>query len=366
MGKINPKDILLMRQALKCAEKGRGAVHPNPMVGAVLVKEGRVIAEGFHEKFGDPHAEVNAIKNSKVDPRGATLYVTLEPCSHQGKTPPCAEFVIKSGIKKVVIARQDSNPLVSGRGIAALKKAGVEVVLGVLEKESSRLNQDFDFWIRTKIPYVVVKAAQSVDGKIATSSGDSQWITGVEARKLSHQLRLEADAVLVGVNTVLKDDPKLSVRAVRTKHQPVKIILDSFLKTPPNAKIFSKESPGKVILAVTSKVSRRKIKSFEKKAQVLVVPEKAGRVDFESLLRTLGKDGIVKILVEGGGETIASALESKRVQEAYFFVAPTIIGGRSAVGSVAGNGVGRLSQALHFREWSAKPVGKDLLIHGYF
>lgn len=366
---VIPQDILFMRRALKLARRGQGCVHPNPMVGAVLVKDGRIVGEGFHERFGGPHAEVNAIRRSRRTPKGCTLYLTLEPCSHVGKTPPCAELILKSGIKKVVIATKDPNPVVNGRGAQMLKKAGVQVTEGVLTQEARALNRDFSHWVRQRMPYGVVKIAQSLDGKIATRTGESHWISGPEARDVSQTLRAASDAVLVGVRTILQDNPYLSVRNGMEKKNgfrpPVKVILDGALRTPLHANIFSGKSTGGVILAATRRAPKNRIRLLRKKAEVLVLPGRGGRVDLKSLFKELAKRGIVSVLVEGGGETIAEALNRKLAQELYWFVAPKIIGGRGAPASVGGSGIDSLKRSFAVRQMSVRRIGEDLLVHGF-
>lgn len=314
-----------------------------------------MIAQGFHEKFGGAHAEVVAVRRAGVRARGATLYVTLEPCVHFGKTPPCADFLIKHGIHKVVVAATDPNPLVSGKGLRRLKKAGVKVVKGVLEKEAMELNRDFNHWITKKMPYVIAKAGQSLDGKIATRLGESRWITGLKARAFGHELRAWSDAILVGVNTVLRDNPRLGVRFSKRRGAlaPLRIVLDSRLRTPLGARLFSRNSGGPVILAVTDKTSKSRHGKFRGKAEVLEVRAKKGRVDLAALLEILGKRGIVRMLVEGGGEVLASFFEEKLVNEAYFLIAPKIIGG-----------VDSLKDAVRIRPLETRFLGEDLLVHG--
>lgn len=357
-----------MRRALRLAGRGAGRVHPNPLVGAVLAKNGRVVAGGAHLEFGGPHAEVRAISRAGRRAAAGVLYVTLEPCAHTGKTPPCVGLILKSKIKKVVAGMTDPNPLVSGKGFAALKKAGVRVVSGVLKEECAALNKDFTFWVRRRLPYVIVKAAQSLDGKIALASGRSRWITGEAARAWGQRLRAEADGILVGVHTILNDDPLLSARTGSRGRihgpQPLKIILDSRLRTPPNARIFSKASPGKVLILTAKNPGDDSRARYGGRAEILRAPSARGRVDFRSALRCLGKRGIVRLLVEGGGETIASAFLSGLVQEAYFFIAPKIIGGRRSVSSVGGPDPASLGRAIRFRRWKILPVGGDFLVHG--
>lgn len=354
-----------MKKALRLAKRGAGRVHPNPLVGAVLVKNGHIIGEGAHEKFGWPHAEVSAIRAAQ-GAAGATLYVTLEPCPHTGKTPPCTDLILRVGIKKVVIAAPDPNPLVSGRGISTLRKKGVDVSVGVLEAEALELNKDYNHWVKEKTPYTILKFAQSLDGKIADSSGRSRWISGEDSRALSHGLRGEADAILVGVNTVLKDDPLLSARLASFRRtQPVKVVLDTHLRTPLNARIFSKASPGAVILATGVKETHPKFKSLRSKAELLRVPLKKGRIDLRSLFRALGRKGITHLLIEGGSEVTADVLAQKLAHEVYCFISPVILGGKSAPGSVGGAGFD-LKKALKLRSVTTQRIGEDLLVRGAF
>ena len=360
-----------MRRALEVARRGEGRVHPNPLVGAVLVKNGRILSEGAHERFGGPHAEVNALRGIKKIPSGTTLYLTLEPCDHFGKTPPCTEVILRSGVRKVVFAMRDPNPAVAGRGYKKLKKQGVTVRAGVLEKEAQLMNRHYTYWIKNKRPYITVKVGQSLDGKIATRTGRSRWITGDSARQRAHELRRQSDAVLVGVSTVLNDNPLLTVRLPRRqaglpgRHpQPLKVVLDTSLKTPKRAQLLSKKSPGPTLIFTTRRAALR-AKRYGGRAQVVVVPEKkAGRLDWRAILRELGRRGVTSLLVEGGGEVIGSLFSEGRVQEAYFFMAPRIIGGRDAVGSVGGQGVSDLRRAASFKHWEAERVGDDLLFHG--
>ena len=354
-----------MRRALALARQGEGHVHPNPMVGAVLAKGGRVLSEGAHERFGSAHAEVNALKKFKKVPVGSTLYVTLEPCAHFGKTPPCADFLLEKGLRRVVVAMKDPNSKVAGRGIQKLKKQGVSVRVGLLEKEARTMNRFYIHWIKTRRPYVTVKVGQSLDGKIATRTGRSKWITGEDSRRRAHVLRRSADAILVGVNTVFKDNPLLSVRLPGQCSQPLKVVLDATLKTKPSSAIFSSKSPGKVLIFTTRRAQALRGRALSGKAELFSVPEKKkGLLNWRAVLKELGRRGIVHLLVEGGGEILGSLFSENRVQEAYFFMAPRIVGGRGAVGSVGGEGVSEISHAARFKRWSSERVGEDLLFHG--
>lgn len=351
-----------MRRALDLARVTAARVHPNPYVGAVVVKDSHVVGEGRHEKFGAAHAEVNALRRAGTRARGATLYVTLEPCPHFGKTPPCADLVAACGVARVVVGALDPNPVVSGRGVRRLRELGLHVDTGVMEREALDLNRDFNHWIRRKTPYAVLKSAQSLDGKIATRTGDSKWITGREARHFGHSLRAEADAILVGVNTVLKDNPRLDARLSGNGRHPVKVVVDSALRTPSRARLFGGRAP--VILAVTKKAPPGRIAHFKGKAAVFVAKERGGRVDLEDLFRELGRRGIVRLLIEGGGEVAAAALERELVREIYAFIAPLIIGGREAVDAVGGAGAKRLRDAVPVKDAEIMRLGEDLLVWG--
>ncbi len=367
MQKVTRQDVLYLKRAIQIAKRGIGKVSPNPIVGAVLVKNRKIIGEGAHLRFGGPHAEVNTILNAKKkDLAGATLYVSLEPCAHQGKTPPCTALILKKNIRRVVIGARDPNPVVSGRGVRILRQRGVKVLTGVLEKEASELNKGYNRWIRTKKPYVIVKVAQSLDGKIATRTGQSRWISGEAARQFGHELRAASGAILIGVNTVLRDNPRLDVRHVAIAAQPVKVVLDSALRIRPTSRLFSPRSTAPVILAVTQKAPKSKFRVFKGKAEIWVMREKNGRVDLKQVLERLGRRGICQVLIEGGGEVIGDAFSNRIVNEVYFLIAPLVIGGRQAVGSVGGSGIRKLSDAYRFKKIEAQKIGDDILIHGEF
>jgi diaminohydroxyphosphoribosylaminopyrimidine deaminase / 5-amino-6-(5-phosphoribosylamino)uracil reductase len=301
----------------------------------------------------------------KTVPKRSTLYVTLEPCVHFGKTPPCADYVIARGIDRVVIGSKDPNPLVGGKGIARLRQAGIRVVSGVLEEKTDALNKEFNYWIRHQRPYVTVKMAQSLDGKIATPRGQSRWISGRKARALSHRLRARSDAVLVGIGTVLKDDPALTVRGVGKARSPIKIVLDSYLETPPDARLFREPLDAKVLLAACCRAPASRKRILEKKAVVLTIREKRkGFLDCQELMTALGKLGIVSVLAEGGSQAAAGLLKAGVVQEIYWVVAPIIIGGADSPGSVGGVGPRWLRQALKIKKMNCRFIGNDLLIHG--
>jgi diaminohydroxyphosphoribosylaminopyrimidine deaminase/5-amino-6-(5-phosphoribosylamino)uracil reductase len=354
-----------MQMALELAEKGRGAVAPNPMVGAIIVKDGRIIGAGYHEKFGEGHAEVNAIRSATEDVAGATIYVTLEPCSHYGKTPPCSDKIIEKKIGRVVIAALDPNPLVSGRGVKKLQAAGIEVVTGILAEESSRLNEIFMKYIVAKEPFVVMKAAMSLDGKIATRTGESQWITGPAARERVHQLRSALSGIMVGVQTVITDDPQLTSRIPGGKN-PLRIIVDSTLLIPLEAKVLQNQELAKTIIATTERADRNKAALLEAAGiELLTVPAKDGRTDLKALMRALGERGIDSILLEGGATLNFSALQAGIVDKVQIYIAPKLIGGETAKTPVGGEGIEKLSQAFGVLDLKASSVGEDILLEGY-
>jgi diaminohydroxyphosphoribosylaminopyrimidine deaminase/5-amino-6-(5-phosphoribosylamino)uracil reductase len=355
-------DEKYLRQAIQLALKAEGKTSPNPLVGAVVVKSGKVVGRGYHQRAGQAHAEILALRQAGKKARQATLYLNLEPCCHFGRTPPCVDKIAESGIKKVVISMPDPNPLVSGKGIRFLRKKGVKVKVGVLKKEALNLNAVFIKYITQSMPFVSVKVAESLDGKIASKSGDSKWISSFAARQFSQKLRAKVDAILVGKNTLLNDNPRLTNRL--SGFQPYKVILDSRLEANPKAKIFLKH-PEKVILATTNLASMRKRKLFQRLGtQVYLVKRKAGRVDLRDLMKKLAAREISHVLIEGGGETVASALKEKIVDRIFFFVAPKIIGGKSAPTAVAGEGIARLSQAIKVRDLQCEQIGNDYLFTG--
>jgi diaminohydroxyphosphoribosylaminopyrimidine deaminase/5-amino-6-(5-phosphoribosylamino)uracil reductase len=355
----------LMRRALELAERGAGRVNPNPLVGAVVVKDGRIVGEGFHERFGGPHAEVLALDAAGEEARGADLYVTLEPCVHWGKTPPCVERIISSGIKRVFVAVRDPNPLVNGKGIATLREAGIAVTEGVLEREARKLNEPFFKFITTKRPFVVLKLALSLDGKVATRSGESRWISNERSRELVHQMRNRYAAVLVGVNTILRDDPQLTARAAGAR-DPWRIVLDSRGRIPLEAKVLSLGSPAPTVVATTELMPQEKERALiSKGARVWRLRARDGRVDLEELLVRLGEEGLDSLLVEGGPTVAAGFLEAGLVDKVVFFIAPKIIGGEEAPGAVGGRGVEGLAEAWKLKDISVRMLEGDLVYEGY-
>ena len=363
----------IMLRALALAETARGRTSPNPLVGAVLIKNGKIVAEGFHEKAGKDHAEIVAMKKAKGNAKGATLYVTLEPCCHEGKTPPCADAIIGAGIAKVVVATPDPNPLVAGKGIARLKKAGITVMVGLLQKEARQLNEGWNKFITQKLPFVTLKAACSLDGKIAAEDGSSKWISNELSRQKVHEMRAAADAVMVGVNTVLKDDPRLNVRLPKKTGftHPLRVIVDTNLDTPPDAAALH-SAGGKVLIATASDNSRR-VKALEEEgADVLRLPEKNKRVSLKELLVELGSRGVVNLMIEGGGELYTAALNEGIVDKLALFYAPVLIGGgRYQV--FGGAGVKTMADAIAIHNMTVTPIGDarlskfsvNFLVEGY-
>ncbi len=341
-----------MRLALSLAERRKGYTHPNPTVGAVVVKNGRVVGLGYHEKAGKEHAEVVALRRAGRESAGSTLYVTLEPCTHFGKTPPCTDAILRSGVRRVVVATRDPNPLVGGKGIERLKKAGLEVVEGVCEEEALRLNEDFFVYITEKRPFVTLKWAQTIDGKLATRSGKSKWITSYESRKYAHRLRLEATAVLVGVNTVIEDDPLLTVRHIPAQKQPVRIILDPGLRTPLGARILNtREAPTWI---VTKKKGSETKPYKEKGVRIITVED----FNLKNILSVLHSCGIVHLLVEGGPRTLSSFLKEKLFDRLLVFIAPKVMGEGLTLGGLAPLGV---EETLNLKRKRLIFLGKDCL-----
>ncbi len=362
----NSLDKKFMLMALSLAQKAKGRTSPNPMVGAVVVKSGKVISTGFHHRAGEPHAEAIALRKAGSMSRGATLYVTLEPCSHTNKrTPPCVPLVMQSGIKRVVVAMIDPNPRVSGGGIRALRKAGISVVTGVLKQESLKLNEAFVKYITRGVPFVTLKIAQTLDGKIATSSGESQWITGKKAREEGHRLRDANDAILVGINTILRDNPSLTTRILNGR-DPVRVILDSRLRIPLSAKVITQKSASKTIMATLATAARTKIKKLlSAGVDVLLVKPDRGRVDLHDLMVQLGKREIISVLVEGGAEVHASALKAGIADKVVLFVAPMLMTGADSLCAIGGISPARLSKAIRLRDLIARFVGEDIMVEGY-
>lgn len=364
---IIEKDRFFIKRALRLAAIADGKTSPNPMVGAIIVKNGRVVAEDFHKKAGEPHAEALVIERSKEKARGSTLYVTLEPCCHLDKrTPPCTKAIIDAGIKRVVIAMRDPNPKVSGGGISELRRHGIEVIEGVCEEEAKRLNEAYIKYITTGMPFVILKAAMTLDGKIATPEGESKWITGVKARKLVHKMRSNVDAILTAVGTVKTDNPELTVRVrKRDVKQPKRIIIDPILDIPINYKIF--ETPPETIV-VTKKEKKEDIKQNQKdliNKGIKIIEYEGDRLDLRWLMKRLGEMGIMSVMIEGGASLNAYALEDGIVDKVVFFIAPKIIGGRDSIPVVGGNFYKKLEDAYRIKDINIRKVAEDIMITGY-
>ncbi len=364
-------DARYMARALALARRAMGRTSPNPLVGAVVVRGGHIVGEGFHERAGHPHAEAVALGAAGEAARGATLYVNLEPCAHFGRTPPCADAIAAAGVRRVVAACGDPNPLVAGRGFARLRAAGVAVTEGVLAEEARALNEPFFHYVTTGRPFFLLKAAMTLDGKIATAAGRSRWITGEEARAEVHRLRAGLDAVLVGVGTVLADDPLLTARLPGGR-DPVRVVADSRLRLPVTARVLNPDSPAPLWVATTEAGWRARGRSLLAAArrrgaacEILVLPAREGRVDLEALAEELARRQVTSVLVEAGATLNAALLAAGLVQKVAFFLAPTIVGGEAAPGPVGGPGVAELTSSWRLDGVRVRPVGSDLLVTGY-
>lgn len=359
-------DKSFMKLALQLAARAKGRTSPNPMVGAVVVKDGIIVGRGFHQKAGTPHAEIHALREAGPQARGATLYVTLEPCCHYGRTGPCTEAIIQAGIARTVVAMTDPNHLVAGKGLKRLEEAGISVKHGVMEEEARRLNEVFLKYITTRTPFVVAKAAVSLDGKIATRSGKSRWITGSKARAYGHRLRDRYDAILVGIGTILADNPVLTTRLPgRRGRDPVRIVLDSRGRTPPDAKILNQQSEAPTIIAVTQDAPSERLAALREAGAEILIVNDGPRVDLYELMKLLGAREITSVLIEGGAAVHGSAFEAGIVDKVVWFVAPKIIGGRDAPGPVGGLGVDDPNGAPQLEGFKIRRLGEDFCIEGY-
>ena len=354
-----------MALALTLAAQGLGTVDPNPLVGAVVVRDGRIVGMGYHQRPGEPHAEVHALRAAGPLARGATLYVNLEPCAHHGRTPPCTETIIGAGIRRVVAAIEDPDPRVRGRGFARLRAAGIDVTVGVRAEEARRLNEVFLKYAATGRPFVLLKAAASLDGRIATRTGASRWITGPEARALVHRLRAAYPSIMVGIGTALSDDPELTARTdPPAARQPLRVVVDSRARLPRDARML--RAPGRTLVATTASAPAGRVRELERAgAEVVCLPDLAGRVDLEALLEELGRRGISGVLLEGGATLNGAMLERRLVDKVMFFLAPTLIGGRDAPGAIGGVGAAELSDAPRLVDVQWQACGADLCVTGY-
>jgi len=354
-----------MDLALALAALGEGTTDPNPMVGAVVVRDGRIVGMGFHERPGAPHAEVRALEAAGPLAQGATLYVNLEPCAHYGRTPPCTRAIIAAGIQRVVAAIEDPDRRVAGRGFAQLREAGIEVIVGIRSDEARRLNELFLKHAATGRPFVLLKAATSLDGRIATVTGASRWITGQEARTLVHRLRARYPAIMVGSGTALADDPELTARTdPPAPRQPLRVVVDSQARLPVTARML--KAPGMTLVATTEAAPAARRQALTAAgAEVLVLPQRAGRVDLAALMDELGGRGITGVLLEGGAGLNGAMLEQGLVDKVMFFIAPMLIGGKEAPAAIGGTGAAALQDAWRLQDVSWEPCGTDLLVSGY-
>ncbi len=364
---MNENNQKYMQQALHLAKLAIGKTSPNPVVGAVIVKDEQIVGEGYHQKAGTPHAEVHALRQAGEKARGATIYVSLEPCSHYGCTPPCADALIEAGLKKAVIATLDPNPQVAGKGIQKLLDAGIEVELGVLEAQARQMNEKFFQYIKTKRPLVAIKTAMTLDGKIASNCGDSRWITGEDARNYVHQLRGTYDAILVGIGTVLKDDPMLNVRLANSDyHDPIRIIIDSHLEIPLYSQIVATSQQQKSIIFCAKDADQARQNRLEAAGcEVQRINSCDGRLVLEEVLDFLGEMKLCSLLVEGGGTINAALLENGLADKVYWFIAPKIIGGQDAPTPVEGRGFDFMKDALELKSLEISNFGRDIMISGY-
>lgn len=358
-------DEKYMRLAIDLAKKGKGRVGKNPLVGAVLVKNDRVIGQGYHEAYGMAHAEENAINNSSEPVAGADLYVTLEPCCHFGKRPPCCNLLINSKISKVYVACLDPNPKVSGKGVETLERAGIPVQVGVLEEEGNKINASFFYHIRHRLPYVIMKAAMTLDGKIASPNGDSKWVTGEESRKKVHELRTDLDGIMVGINTIIKDNPSLNVRKVEGE-DPIRIVVDSKLRIGRDAEILHLKSNAKTIIATTEAYDKEKYDYLLglENVEVIIAKTKDKRVDLVDLMGKLYEKGISSILLEGGGSLNYEMLKEGLVCKVMVFIAPKIIGGKDSLTPVEGQGIQLMREAIDIERLDVRKIGSDILLEG--
>ena len=349
-----------MDLAIKLAEKGKGLTSPNPMVGCIIVKRGRIVGKGYHKKAGTEHAEILAIRDAGKKSVNSTMYVNLEPCSHWGRTPPCTEKIVEAGVREVIIGMKDPNPLVEG--YRELKFRGLKTKIGILEKQSKKLNEIFIKYIKEKRPFAVLKVAMTADGKIATKTGDSKYITGKEARTYVHQLRTEVDAVMVGLNTAIRDNPELTPRLFEGK-DPMKIVVDSKLKIPKNCNLM--KHPQKLIVATTSQAPKKNIEKLQQKGVTIIVAKTLkGFVDLDDLMKQLAKMEITSVMIEGGAELNSSAIKAGIVDRILIFTAPKIIG-NNGLGGIGNLGINKIDKAINLKDPEFKKIGKDMLIEAY-
>ena len=363
--KQKTNDKYFMLQALELAKKAKGMTYPNPCVGALIVKSDKIIAKGYHQKAGAAHAEVNALKKAGKLARGACMYVTLEPCSTFGKTPPCTHAIITAGIDRVVIATADSNPIHKRKGIKILKKHGIKVDVGVLESEAKKINEDFNKFMKHNKPFITLKIAQTLDGKMATCTGDSRWITSLDSRKIAHELRFRSQAILTGIGTVLSDNPKLTNRLYSNKNNPVRIILDSQLKIPLNANILKDNCP-KVIIFTSQKTNQKKYKHLStlKHVNIIKVKKTAAGLSLKEILKILDEMNIINILIEAGPKLLSSFVKQDLVDKIIFFIAPKLLADKNALGVDTGM-KNKISKAISLKNATYKILGDEIMLEAY-
>ena len=363
-GQFQDFDEQMMARAISLARNGLGRTSPNPLVGAVIVRDGRIVAEGWHRKAGTPHAEIHALNMAGELARGATVYVSLEPCAHYGRTGPCARALVEAGVSRVVVAMTDPNPKVAGKGIAILQEAGIEVTTGVLEQEARQLNEVFLKWMTTGLPFVALKTAMTLDGKIATAAGQSQWITNEASRYETHRLRDIYDGILVGINTALADNPSLTTRLKEYQgRNPVRIVVDSRARLPLTAKLVT-DGAARTIVAVTEQAPAERVEALRSAGVEIIVAGSSNHVDMQSLMEQLGAMKISSVLVEGGGSVNFSLLQAGLVDRVYAFIAPKLVGGRDALTPVEGEGFQELDRAVELENIQLRQLGADVLLTG--
>ena len=363
-GQFQDFDEQMMARAISLARNGLGRTSPNPLVGAVIVRDGRIVAEGWHRKAGTPHAEIHALNMAGELARGATVYVSLEPCAHYGRTGPCAQALVEAGVSRVVVAMMDPNPKVAGKGIAILQEAGIQVTTGVLEQEARQLNEVFLKWMTTGLPFVALKTAMTLDGKIATAAGQSQWITNEASRYETHRLRDIYDGILVGINTALADNPSLTTRLKEYQgRNPVRIVVDSRARLPLTAKLVT-DGAARTIVAVTEQAPAERVEALRSAGVEIIVAGSSNHVDMQSLMEQLGAMKISSVLVEGGGSVNFSLLQAGLVDRVYAFIAPKLVGGRDALTPVEGEGFQELDRAVELENIQLRQLGSDVLLTG--
>jgi diaminohydroxyphosphoribosylaminopyrimidine deaminase/5-amino-6-(5-phosphoribosylamino)uracil reductase len=364
---MNDLDEKFMREALRQARKGMGQTSPNPTVGAVIVRNGKVLSTGYHREAGLPHAEVEALNKLGAKATGDTLYVTLEPCNHYGRTPPCTEAIVSSGIKRVVVGMKDPNPGVSGGGCEFLRDNGIQVKAGVLETECRQINEAFLKFVTSRRPFVIVKSALTLDGWTATATGHSQWITNDKSRQFVHRLRDQVDGVMVGVRTVLADDPLLTVRLRRGRgRNPLRIVVDTHLRTPVNARILHQDSSSNTLIAVSADVPAEERRRFQREGvSILTCPTRGEMIDLGALMDILGTMSVTSLLVEGGASIIGSMLRERLIDKFFIFKSTKILGGDDGIPMAAGPGPKRIDQCLALKDIQTRRFGNDIMIVGY-